>query len=250
MKLFTIFLLLWVSTAEALPAEYVWWKFDEGTGTTTTADSGTCGCPGTLQNSPTWVAGAKGGFALQFNGTNQYVSNVSPSIGTPATIAFWVKANNSTANSTFIFGASTVRLSAHVPYSDNILYWDAGGGGGERVQTSFSAFNNVWTHVAFTTNGTNLREIYVNGTFVVSNVNNTGAPVIAAGLEVGRIGIFPAYHTGAIDEFRAWKSVLTAADILEVFQSGGAAPGKWRMMQQWFERFERVVFGRSLRWLA
>ncbi|MDE1873833.1 MAG: LamG domain-containing protein [Candidatus Micrarchaeota archaeon] len=82
-----------VRTTTAIPiaSPQAYWKFDEGSGTTAYDSSGN-GNAATLVNSPEWVAG-KTGYALGFNGNNQYLStNYSGVSGDGArTFTAWIR---------------------------------------------------------------------------------------------------------------------------------------------------------------
>jgi hypothetical protein len=71
-----------------------WYRFDEGSGTTT-ADSSGRGNNGTLMGGAQWVAGKTGG-AIQFNGTNAYVQT-QRLIGDSFTITAWIWTSTSGA---------------------------------------------------------------------------------------------------------------------------------------------------------
>ena len=70
--------------------------FSEGSGTYT-ADMSGYGKNGLLVNSPTWISGpsARYGTALQFNGTNQYVTVGNLDMTTALTFAAWIKKGRS-----------------------------------------------------------------------------------------------------------------------------------------------------------
>ncbi len=86
-----------------------WWKFDEGEGTIATDISG-YNNHGTLVNNPEWVDGVpgKGGSALSFNGSNNYVNlgifNEFPGlVGDNFTIGIWLQGDNVIKNTEYHF---------------------------------------------------------------------------------------------------------------------------------------------------
>jgi hypothetical protein len=120
------------------------WRFDEGAGTTT-ADATGHGYTGALTAVPTWKPG------LTFNGSTQYVSNgaLAWPAGQPISVALWVRVSGGTQNGTFNIGGGTERAGAHIPWVDNILYWDYGNTGSTgRIQTNFVTYLDQWTHVS------------------------------------------------------------------------------------------------------
>jgi hypothetical protein len=214
-----------ISVQNPYPPElYVHWAFDEGTGGTT-VDTGTCGCDGTLTNGPTWTPGRIGPNALSFNGVNQYVENagVTWPASQPVSVVLWVNTAGGTNNGTFGLAGVTggANVGAHIPFSDNRLYWDYPGFGTGRISTDFTPYLNQWTHVALVSNGVDFRAIYLNGALITSTTTAGTAPTPTSGLEVGKYvinsGANTYYHTGAIDDFRLYTYVLSASEIAALY---------------------------------
>lgn len=218
-------------TSPPPPAELVlWWPFSENTGTTT-ADAGPSGTGGTLTNSPTWGPGCVGSGLSFVGASHQYVTNASfpwPA-GQAVSISLWTKLPGGTENGTFKFGSTDNRLGAHVPWSDNVIYFDHGIGTSGRVSAPFGAHLNAWTHVVLVSNGTNLRAIYLNGVQVASSTTPTAPLPALTGLDVGLYNYAPGplayYHTGLLDEFRVYKGILTDSEILGLYNASSACPG-------------------------
>ncbi|MHC4112620.1 MAG: PA14 domain-containing protein, partial [Planctomycetota bacterium] len=119
------------NTAEAVdPDLLLWWKFDEGSGTTATDSSGN-NRHGALVGPPTWVAGQIGG-ALDFDGAGDYV--IDADAGTymnglsALSVAMWIKADYVGGNDRgfIIFEAPTSGQD-----KKNIRFDSDGGGGDE-----------------------------------------------------------------------------------------------------------------------
>ena len=191
------------------------WPLSETSGLAA-ADVTGHGYTGTLIGSPTWRPG------LTFNGSTQYVSNTALpwTTGQSITVALWVKTPGGTPGGAFSVGMATNRIGAHIPYSDNVLYWDYGPSfPAARITTNFAPYLNKWTHVALVSNGTNFKGIYLNGQLVTSDTS-AGAPTVAlTGVEVGRynVGGGIAWHTGLIRDFRLYNTVLTTAEIQALY---------------------------------
>jgi hypothetical protein len=204
------------------PQLLVQWHFDEGTGLPL-ADATGHGATGTLTGNPAQRTG------LTFNGSTQYVTNTALAwpAGQPISVALWVKTAGGTPGGAFNIGGTMERAGAHVPFSDNVLYWDYGEGSTTgRIQTNFVSYLNSWTHVVLVSNGTNFKAIYLNGLLVTSG-SVASAPVTAlTGVEVGRYkaGAGIAWHTGVIDDFRLYTYVLTATEIDTLYHATLARP--------------------------
>ncbi len=118
------------NTAEAAdPDLLLWWKFDEGTGTTAFDSSGN-GRDGTLVGPPTWVSSLPGfGSALDFGGDGDHVIDADAAgymNGLSAlSVALWIKSDVIGTDSGFIIFENPVGQD-----KKNIRY-DADGGGGD-----------------------------------------------------------------------------------------------------------------------
>jgi hypothetical protein len=138
-----------------------WWKFDEGTGTTTADASGNSNT-GTLTNSPTWTTGRVGPDALSFSGSTSYVSvndatNLDSLYSAGMTVTAWI-------NPTSAGGAGKGRIidkDNHVGgwyfcmYSTSNLQFDVpqfGTTAAYRVSSS-SISLNTWQQVTVTWDG-------------------------------------------------------------------------------------------------
>src|SRR5215471_744765 len=207
---------------------WVWWKLDENTGSTA-IDSGTCGCNGTLQGSPTWTTG-KLGSALQFSGSAQWVDNTTAAwpASSPVTVSFW--ANFAAPGATRgIFdigrGATAQNIVSYIQ-SGNTMTWIYSTGPTPTVTTSIGTVLNQWVHIAVTSSGAANRSIYINGTLANTDSTAGTAPAAQTGLEIGRgnlagSGFF--YWVGKLDDFRVFTRVLTTSEIA-FLAGGGAAP--------------------------
>ena len=187
------------------------------------------------------------GNALSFGGSN-YVdaSAFSWGAGGPITIEFWnkVDAAPSGASSAFSIGNQDVplRIQAHVPWTDNTLFWDYGGNlsgpNDGRLTANYSPYYGKWTHVALVSagNGGSWMAIYLNGTLVNSYTGSTVGPSFtASGATIGAYhpSSGSCFHQGTIDEFRVWSVVRTQAQIQHDMRSSLAGTesgliGYWR----------------------
>lgn len=212
------------------------WPLDEGTGLSA-ADSTNNGITGTLSaspNTPTWIAGKVGNGALRFVDGPTLVTNAGAT-WTPnqaVTVTFWILARGCLNGcGTFNVGAqdSPNRFMAHVPWSDNVLYWDYGSTTANgRISTDFTAYMGKWTFVALVSNGSNFKAIYLNGVIPTGASSATAmAPGVSlTGLELGRLwtGGSAIYYANAdIDDFAIINQVLTAQQIQQMYNGGRRA---------------------------
>jgi len=210
-----------------------WWKFDEGTGTTT-ADSSTYGNSGTLVNGPVWATGRVGPGALTFNGTTSYVNvpNTSGSLDnlqfTGMTVAAWIKAS---AASGRIMEKGGWFFSAATSGGSNVVRFTVNDTGGYQNSTAISL--NTWIHVAATwswnsTLKTSSIHLFVNGVAADGGSPNPDSGLVQPNdigvAWIGNRGSDAARgFNGTIDDVRVYNRTLTAAEIQALADS--TAPG-------------------------
>jgi VanZ family protein len=150
--------------------------FDEGSGTVAADNSGSQN-DGTLVNAPSWTAG-KEGTALQFNSSDQYVrvpNSASIDVsGKEITISTWVFLEDSTDGvDQVIVGKPWESNSMDDPYYQYGVEFHASGtktldfffgddSGRLRGPFSIKPSLGVWTHVAFTYDGSRVHG-YIDG---------------------------------------------------------------------------------------
>ncbi len=219
----------------------LWWKFDEGSGTTATDSSGN-GRVGVISGAQ-WVSGGVGGVGscLEFLGTGQKVEDDDGEDylnGLEAiTIVMWVKARSVPTDKGFIIGEPP-------DGGDNVctMRYDAAGasfggaavlkmavtstpGGEQQLESSAGQQITGWHHVAMTWTSGGLIEFYSNGKLDTptgrSNPNNAGPISGCNTLIVGQGGKDTGNLSwdGFIDDVRIYDTALTAAQITELYNS-------------------------------
>jgi uncharacterized protein len=173
-----------VGTVTPPPANLVWYRFDETSGTSA-ADSFGNGRTGTLSTGASWTAGRSGG-AVNLNGSNGYVSLPAGIVNgvTDATIATWVRLDTiSTWSRVFDLGSGTGSYLFLTPRSSGgtgrFAITTSGAGGEQRIDAPAALPTGAWTHVAVTQAG-NLAILYVNGAEVARNGSVTLRPGASA----------------------------------------------------------------------
>lgn len=224
----TVFLIPSFAHADITTSLQGWWKLDDGSGTSAADSSGNANT-GTLSNTPTWVTGKIGPFALSFvTASSQSVdagNGASLNITSAGTVSAWVK---------FSGQATYVGIACKDDLVNDrngyCLFITSGNAAGLEI-ASGSGFNendhptnlsdNAWHMITGTWDGTNVK-VYVDGGSVnsiaqtitpVSNVNNMALARIP-----GQTGHF---FNGSIDEVRVYSRALTASDITELYAYTG-----------------------------
>ncbi|MDP3948490.1 MAG: LamG domain-containing protein, partial [bacterium] len=209
-----------------------YWKFDEGSGTSTQDSSGN-GNTGVISGSPSWVTG-KIGDAINFRGntTDSVTIATSSILDTDIhTISFWILFTNSSASWYQIIAfppsspSSTDRspgiwtylgsnVDVHWRYDPNNTGANRAGPNGEN--TSFS--QNVWYHIVGVKNGATLT-LYVNGsqteTVTVANPKKTGSAPLYFGRRAN--GSYAAFMQ--LDDVRIYNRALSAAEIYALYSA-------------------------------
>jgi RHS repeat-associated protein len=205
------------------------WHFPNGS-TLSGADSSSDGYTLTNNNGTSATTGKIDGGA-SFNGSGNYLSNSSLSIpsGSSITISFWnyVTSSNVQNSAAFTIGNSTDpnRISAHAPWSDNVLYWDYGTyNGGGRVSTNYSSYLGSWTYVVLEYNATStIHSIYLNATLAVSNTNANVPQATQSGIDIGFWPLYSIYQRGSMDEFRV-STIARSADWVAAEYNNQSSP--------------------------
>jgi hypothetical protein len=148
------------------------WDFNEGTGTIA-YDSSPYGNDGILTNGPVWTSG-KHGSALQFDGTNDYILNVSALSGIPIgnslyTIEAMIRTNDMGYRGIVGWGqwgsqnlVNALRLDPSGVYN----YW-----WGNDLLALTGSLAGGWHHMVALYNGT-LRSIYLDGTRINQDITS------------------------------------------------------------------------------
>lgn len=173
-----------------------YWTFDgaDYSSSTVITDSSGNSHSGTLTNSPTRATG-KWGQALDFPGSNQYVS-VGTVYNGVKTVAFWVWADNTTKNIIDLNATATIDVSSGTIRGNNFtsptIYIDGVASSTPTIDTT------GWHFVAIT----------------------TGTGINASAVDIGRIST--GYFDGRLDDVRMYSSELSASEVYQLYTAGSA----------------------------
>jgi len=188
------------------------WTFDDGTGSSTAADS-VGGNTGTLTNMPSataWVSG-KIGSALTFPAGNDYViagSSISTS-RTSSSFSAWI--NTSTTGDRKVISYGGDHPLQVFGSQARMCYGGCTGGVGPTIT------NSTWHLMAVVASGSG-RRIYVDGVDVgglgVGSGSATGAP------NFGRYSGGGYDYIGLIDDPAIWSNALSPTEVLAIYNLG------------------------------
>jgi hypothetical protein len=178
-------------------------------------------------------------YSVGNRSTLEFQPAVNPAVSSPFTIEFWarptvsdnddVPVNNRVGSgnrSGWVFfqrGAATGWNFRMYNGNGGNLGWDLTGG---------TSTLSAWSHVVVTWDGTAAR-LYVNG--ADTNATNLGNgvynPSTTAAFSIGALADGNSPMTGSVDEVAFYPTALSAARILEHYQTGtGGAPGSYAAM--------------------
>lgn len=171
--------------------------------------------------------------SLEFSGAGDVVRNLtnqSYGIGNSWTLAAWVKPDTAGG---FVFDlvdgsgvANNDRIAAEYSTSGvRVRLWDSSATLFKDYQDAGSFSSGSWAHIVVTWSGSSLL-IYVNGSDVTGSatltVDNAGSQSDNANREgnVGSAFNLLTGHDGPIAQVALWSSVLTAAEIADIYAGG------------------------------
>ena len=166
-----------------------------------------------------------GGYALDFDGSNDYVSvndNSSLTSTTAITISAWFKRSSGSAWMSLIGkGTSDSNEEYVLLLRVNQVYFDVGNAGGPYLQQNATVSSETWHHIAAVhtrSSGTSNLKVYLNGQdiggTVVNASNNPNDNSIP--LTIGsRFSTSNALFQGQIDDLQIWNDARTQAEIKE-----------------------------------
>jgi hypothetical protein len=216
----------------------LWYRFDEGSGTSTADDSG-AGNTGTFVSGAAW-AGSSGGHpgdAFSGNGSSNAVQASTAAVATNSaySVCAWTRINSADDNATVVsqtstnvaafylkfgvYGSGDYRWMFMLPKSDvanavSTIAWTPAN----------SASLNAWTHLCgvYDPAGSKLW-IYLNGS-ATSIASSTVVTTAASGrTQVGRgewNGGLVDYFPGRVDDVRLYQRALTNAEVNTIYNEG------------------------------
>lgn len=235
--------LVWIQPSRLAPSgtaptpDLLWYKFNEGSGSTVTNELGT---GGTTTNSPTWTSSTQNGsgYAIRFDGQGggsaKYVTPAAINFAsaTAITISLWTKRN---ANSGLqVFFEHTAQWDSNPPsfigvVDSNELYVGMRDSGGGARQEKCAIGSGSWTHIAMVldqaaNSGVGDVKIYINGTLqsttITSNTKTSSASFNTDTVYIGGRsgGVFG--YDGDVDDFQIISGEVSAANIAAIYAGG------------------------------
>lgn len=216
--------------SSVITPELLWWKMNDGSGTTITAEVGPNG-----STNAAWVTGKSGsGSALDYNGsTHHSESGSSLNFGgaTTATICFWAYLDDLSPtqilfetgpNAGTVDGSVLVYLdSSNINFALQESVSPARANGGNFASPSTGAWNHIAFKINTNTAGSTTIAGYINGTLQTTSSpanNTTGSGGFATQIiNVGaRDGGASLPFNGRIDDVRVFNRILDSTELAAV----------------------------------
>jgi cysteine-rich repeat protein len=213
-----------------------YWKGDEGEDSTAN-DSTTYNNSGALQNGAGWTSATApttfaNPFAFSLDGEDDYVlagdTTGLPSGSSARTIALWVNRDNATPDHQ---GTLVALGNGNTPDQKFILQvgnepapgptylFTDGINSPNNIQISGAEIPSagMWHHVAFTFDGVNAWQYYLDGTLTKSGSFPVAINTVTNDVELGsRHDVVTGYLDGSLDDVRVYNDVLSAGEIADL----------------------------------
>lgn len=161
-------------------------------------------------------------MALNFNGTNQYLSAPQSGIASaPLTVSVWAKLTTLNGQPTLVSvePAASNTTNGCILYvktnGSNLGFYTYGGGvGGIALLSSPTVPTNTWFHAAGVVHSTTSRQCYLNGTGSSLAAGTAQSSVFNKILIAADTGYgLEAFASGSIAEVGVWSAALSASEI-------------------------------------
>lgn len=215
-----------------------YWKMDEGTGTSTTADaSGNANAlTMTAMESGDWVAGQIGAFSLDFDGSAEWLTVADPASGIldftdgrDFTITGWFNRDTENTLDTVVAkrNGDAAGDTGYMIWlgTNDFLNFEISDGTDQYLVTSSATYATTGWHQFVATWKDSLgMSLYVDGILVGSTVTSTASIGSLANAVAFRIGAESSTGTenpfdGKIDDVRIYGSALPANEVSRLYQT-------------------------------
>lgn len=196
------------------------WPFDEGLGENV-FNVALSNDMGTLVNNPLWrTSSCASGNCLEFDGINQHITILSPSVGAEdVSVTFWMYPDT-LSNSTILGTTGTYTRMLQIQDSTQVEFNLGESGVNNYFPITSSFQTGQWQHVVVTKNFQGEVKVYLNGEDVtlgsptISNVTDITWNLIGSEkLGDGK------YFNGRLDDIRVYDKELTAEDVTRLYES-------------------------------
>jgi hypothetical protein len=180
-----------------------------------------------------WV-GTSAGLALDYDGTNDYVTLGTKDLYNPSTalsVAAWIRPT-AVVSYYNVWGMSNTGATTYRAmwvYNSRLTFaWGALSGNYRDYTTTAATITaNAWQHVAAGHTGTGAPVLWVNGVQVATTFTSGGVATLPTTQQsdIGRLGN-NFYFSGQIGEVALFQRQVTSGEILDLYRRGNGAIGR------------------------
>ena len=169
-------------------------------------------------------------FAMEFNGTDEYISAGNPTelqFTSDFSISGWFKSSSAT-NQRIVSKDDGSNRSYLVQIQSNGVVRGTifKGGLGQNNDSSSGFADGNWHHFVFTFEDGVGTKLYIDNGTPTTNASANAVDNDPSIFTIGTRGDGLNYFNGDIDEVAAWNKVLDATDVATIYNSTNNNPGK------------------------
>jgi hypothetical protein len=200
----------------------------------TVADSSINGNDGTINGDPQYTPDSIRGYALEFDGSGDYVdlgTEIDATLSSGYTISAWVKPRSSFHSIISTYDGAEKGLKVRIDDNAvNTLLYSGSTDFLSKESGTDTIPLDIWSHVVVTWDGTFTSQsfdIYINGTKVTTagsvsgSINSFEDSSASAfiGAELGVWGIKSSFFDGTIDELKIYNHTLVLEEVQEIYNN-------------------------------
>ncbi|MFC1576337.1 LamG-like jellyroll fold domain-containing protein, partial [Candidatus Omnitrophota bacterium] len=209
-----------------------YWNFDDGNGTTAEdsvgSNDGTLYDGGTVGNGPVWTTGKVGDYALNFDGSNDFIVTAynvfaKADFSNGLTMAAWTNMSADGVDDQIVAIEGGYWLGIDASAGSKFAFEIDGNGSPQTVAST--AADGTWYFVVGTADGDGNTTIYVNGVSedtaseTYYNIDGLDRPA-SIGAHLPSFPANTANVTGTIDEVAIWNRALDINEIKTLYGGG------------------------------
>jgi len=198
-----------------------YWPMDEASGTNI-YDATSYGSNGSFYDAPLWSETSRGGYGLNFDGSNDRVTISDSSawdlITNEISICAWIRPDTGSTSSRRDIVArhgSADDWWLNLQDGGKVSFYAQNITGGVYKQSSGTVSENQWSHVVTTYNGS-LVTFFINGTFNSTSTASGSFIVSSNGVDISA-GNGP--FDGIIDDVRVYNRALSSSEVQALYES-------------------------------
>ena len=182
-------------------------------------------------------------YSLSFDGASDYLQSASSiDLGINSTISIWFKPSTTVGNYGILIGESS--------YSNSVLLYPSYLAGSSWIRvtigtnTQYYNINNItqgiWQNLVLLRSGDTI-DMYVNGVLKQTKTG-FGTTVTTKFNSISGNSGYNLPGEGSVDEFSAWNSALTEAQLLKIYNNGRPNDISYLSPTSWYRLGENAYF--------